>query len=80
LQIVVDEIFVTLNWSPLEVIHIHLLTGAVVHSSEHVDMVVEVHPTVQEPCKRHLLQLDELHRFHVQYHGILRACAVVMSS
>lgn len=68
LQVIVNEVFVACDRHPVEVIHVHFLAGAVINSSKHVDLIVEVGGTMQEPCIGHLLEFYELVRFQVQDH------------
>ena len=80
LQVVHDEVLVRGHLLPLEVIHVHLLAGAVVHAAEDVNMVRKVEGAVQESGVRHRAELYELHGLQVQHHGILGACAVIVTA
>lgn len=80
MQIVHDKVFVRRDLLPLEVIDIHLLTRAVVHTSEHVDAVAEVVGVVQEASVWHWAQFNELHGFKVKHHRVFGASTVVMAS
>ena len=62
------------------VIDVHFLARAVVNSTEHVYVVVEVERTMQKSRKRHRRQLYELQRRQVQNHCVLCASAVVVAA
>ena len=80
MEVVHNEVLVAGYLLPFEVIYIHLLTRTVVDTSKNIDVVTEVVCVVQESSVRHLAQLNELHGFEVQHHGVLRTGAVIMAS
>ena len=80
LQVVHDEILVRRDLLPLEVIDVHFLARVVVYTAEYVNVVAVVIRIVKESSIWHLTQLNELHRFEVEHHGVFRSSAVIMSS
>ena len=65
---------------PLEVIDVHLLARTVINASENIDVVSKVVGFVKESGVGHLAQLNELHRFKVEHHGVLCASTIIVAS
>ena len=80
MQVVHDEVFIGGDLLPLEVVNIHLLAGAVVHTAEHIDVISEIECAVQESRVRHRTKLNEFHCLQIQHHGIFGSGTVVMAS
>lgn len=74
MKIVIYEVFIGRYRSPLVVVDVHLLAGAVVNAAKDVNVVVEVAPAVEETCEGHRGKLDKLEGLHVQDHCILGTC------
>jgi hypothetical protein len=53
LEVVVYKVLVGVDIGPVVIMHIHLLTTAIIHSSKYVDVVVEVGGLVEESSVRH---------------------------
>lgn len=80
LQVVIYKFLVWGTRMPLEITDAHLLARAVISPTKHIDRVVIVLRTVQEPTIRHWCQLNKRKVFQVQYHCVFSACAIIMTA